>query len=64
MQCSGKLILERSFSGSTGARLVQDIDLGTQTNSYQPEIPSAKEILTNGISLPEMNMLLFKNDIH
>ncbi len=49
-------VFEKSYKIET----LQELESYIKTNKHLPEIPSAKEVATNGVELGEMNKLLLK----
>lgn len=48
------------FEKDYNLRNLNDLQAFVETNKHLPEVPSAKTMETEGVSLSEMNMLLLK----
>jgi len=48
------------FAKNYDLKTIEEVELYIKKNSHLPEIPSAKELETNGILLAEMDMSLLK----
>lgn len=57
---SGPLVPDYVFAEDYNLKSLEDVENYIKENKHLPEIPSAKEIETNGLMLAEMNMNLLK----